>query len=99
MMTRRIAMDDPTHDDEVELAAFICEHVFERTRPILLAVHDDDGDWQFMCGYEHTAPPRVVGLHHITDADRTVRAVMDMPLGWLAEREAAGTPWTRMRIE
>ncbi|MBI2392837.1 MAG: hypothetical protein HYV09_24845 [Deltaproteobacteria bacterium] len=74
--------------------------MFDRTKGILLAVHDEEGDWQFLCGGEHPEGdhPRVVGLNHVTEADPSIREVMDMPPGWLAERTAVGAEWTRTRL-
>jgi len=88
-------------DDAAEAAAFVCGHVFDRTRGVLLAVHDDEGDWQFLCGGDHDAdaPPRVIGLNHVPDSDPTIHEVMDLPLGWVAERNAIGAARIRSRLE
>jgi hypothetical protein len=92
---------DRDDDDTTETAAFVCGHVFDRTKRVLLAVHDDDGDWQFLCGDDHDAddPPRVIGLNHVPESDPTVREVMDLPRGWVAERHAVGAAWNRSRLE
>lgn len=79
-----------------ELAAYICEHVFKRTHPVLLVAHDD-GDWQFLCGGGHPAGerPRVVGLNHIIDDDPSIREILDLPVDWEAERDSPEGEWVR----
>jgi len=82
-----------------ELAVYVCEHVFEGNRPVLLVVHEGS-DWQFLCGspHEEDAIPRVVGLNHILSADFTIADVLDLPIDWEAERVSTGDVWVRTRI-
>ncbi|MEZ4300173.1 MAG: hypothetical protein R3B70_34820 [Polyangiaceae bacterium] len=83
-----------------EVAVFVCSHVFEGARPILL-VSRADGDWQMLCGgaHEETAVPQVVGLNHLLDRDPDLRALLDLPPEWEAERAGGGTRWERRPIE
>jgi hypothetical protein len=80
-----------------ETAAFVCSHVFDATRPVLLISHQG-GDWQFLCGESHDADevPRVVGLNHLIERDATLRDVLDLPSDWDAERTTVSASWTRM---
>ena len=40
--------------DPENTACIICDHVFNRERPILYVNHDsEDGGWQFMCGLDN----------------------------------------------
>ena len=84
------------HVEQDEFAAYVCSHVFEHTRPVLLVARDD-GDWQFLCGGAHAPDelPRVVGLNHLIDADPSLRQALDLPIDWEAERAFVGGPWTR----
>lgn len=79
-----------------EQAAFVCGHVFEGSRPVLLVVRED-GDWQLLCGGSHHAgeKPRVVGLEHLLERDHRVREVMDLNEGWEAERSGGAAQWHR----
>jgi hypothetical protein len=77
-----------------EYAAFICSHVFDNSRPILLVVKSD-GDRQFLCGDTHDEIPRVVGINHLLDRDPSLHEVMDLPDNWEAERESPETLWRR----
>ena len=82
---------------EPHVAAFICPHIHDASRPILL-VGREDGDWMLMCGDAHdfaTDPGSVVGIGHLLERDPSLREVMDLPDGYEAERAAAGAPWTR----
>ena len=83
-----------------EQAAFVCDHVFRCARPVLLVSHAR-GDWQLLCGADHPNDPdddswvHLVGLNHLLDRDSTLRAVMDLPIDWMAERVSVGAGWTR----
>jgi len=81
------------------LAAYVCNHVFEDTRPILLVVHEE-GDWMFLCGdSDHDLGDcRVVGVGHLVDRDPSLDVCADLPKGFEAERSAVGELWLRCRI-
>lgn len=81
--------------------AYVCIHVFERTKPILL-VSRADGDWCFLCGTDHfddASEFRIVGINHLFDADPTLREIEDLPAEYDAEREAPGKAWIRTRCD
>jgi hypothetical protein len=73
---------------------YVCLHVFDRTRPVLL-VSRTDGDWQFLCGLDHDTAevPRVIGLSHVVEHDSTLVDILDLPADWEAERESLVAPW------
>jgi len=83
----------------VERAALVCEHVFDASRPVLLVSHEG-GDWQFLCGggdHGSWETARVVGINHLFDRDPSLRALLDLPVGWDAERAKVGEAWARKR--
>jgi len=82
------------------LVAYICTHVFENTRPILLIAHESDGDWQFMCGgTDHGAGEgHVVGVAHLMDRDPSINECANLPNGFEAERSATDQAWIRRGI-
>ncbi len=82
------------------LTSYVCSHVFEGTRPILLVVRED-GDWMFMCGDTDHGPDdcHVVGVGHLIDRDPTLEECADIPNGYEAERSAVGEPWLRSQSD
>jgi hypothetical protein len=83
----------------METAAFVCSHVFENSRPVLL-VSRAGGDWQFLCGGGHEAQekPHVVGLNHLVERDGSLSELVDLPPDWEAERTGIGEPWIRTSL-
>ncbi|QDT13501.1 DUF4262 domain-containing protein [Stieleria marina] len=72
--------------------------VVEAGEPVLLVTHDEDGDWQFLCGTTNDPKQgRLVGLDAIVDQHPSVVELADLPMGWRAEREAPGKPWRRQK--
>ena len=81
------------------LAAYICPHVFEDTRPIMYVCRAD-GDWQFLCGGDdHDDKCHLVGVGHLQDRDSSISELADLPEDWEAERENIDAPWKRSRCE
>lgn len=84
------------------LKAYVCTHVFDQTKPVLLIVHDKDDDWSFVCGGPHedsAGAYRVVGVGHLTSRDPELDQCADLPVGFEAERLAVGQQWIRTEIE
>jgi hypothetical protein len=81
------------------LKTYICSHVFENSRPILLVVHED-GDWVFSCGNDDHADEnwKVVGVGHLVSRDSTLNECADLKNGYEAERSEVGQPWIRIKI-
>jgi hypothetical protein len=77
-------------------ACFTCEHVVNKSHPILYVSHDsDDGSWQFLCGTESHdgSNARIVGLKQVTEIDPTLNKLYDLPLGSEVERTEVGGEW------
>jgi hypothetical protein len=77
--------------------AYVCTHVLELSRPILL-VSRPDGDWCFLCGGNHTndaSEYRIVRIGHAIDSDKSLLALHDLPVDWEAERQSADFSWVR----
>jgi hypothetical protein len=66
-------------------------------KPILQIVHySDDHSWAFTCGTSNDVEDgRVVCMSSALKLDPSVAEVADLPPGWVAWREAAGSPWRR----
>ena len=82
-----------------DLAVYVCSHVFEQTRPILLVAREGN-DWMFLCGQaDHDSSDyRVVGVAHLTERDPSLQALSDLPDAFEAERVAVGSPWVRGHV-
>lgn len=81
--------------------SYVCIHVFDRSRPVLL-VSREDGDWCFLCGDVHPDSGeyyRVVGLGHVVEQDPLLRSVLDLLPNEEAERIAVGERWIRTNLE
>ena len=82
------------------LATYICSHVFEKSRPILLVIHEDN-DWIFCCGGEDHSEKdwKVVGVGHLISRDSTLHECADLANGFEAERSGVDKDWIRMEID
>jgi hypothetical protein len=81
---------------------FICIHVFDNTRPVLLAARGSDGDWMLLCGDTHPQMVdqcKLVGIGHITSRDPTLNEILDLPPGFEAERPVVGGAWERRAFD
>jgi hypothetical protein len=64
--------------------------------PILLVVHDQDDDWQFLSGSVYEPEKGVlVHLSHIVEGHHEIRELRDLPRGWAAERGSGTEAWRR----
>lgn len=92
------AMDwnDPRNNAVITL-----HEVLVGARPVLLVIHEDgDGGWQFYDGFSvEGRSPAVAPKEEILLVDRTLREVLDLPVGWLARREAKDGPWKREKLQ
>jgi hypothetical protein len=80
----------------MEVGVYVCFHIFENSRPILL-VSRAGGDWQCLCGGQHrsTEVPHLVGFNHLIERDPTLEQLKDLPKDWEAERAAIDKEWIR----
>jgi hypothetical protein len=76
-------------------AVYVCSHVFDDTRPVLLVVREA-GDLMLLCGAIHdfdADPTRLVGLSHLVARDPALATVADLPEGFEAERQGRDEEW------
>lgn len=81
--------------DEV-FGVFVCHHVFNRTKPVLMSVRDHDGDWQFLCGQDgcvEESEPKYIGIGHLIETDNTLNQLTALEPGTFAERYDTVSDW------
>jgi len=86
--------------DPPDLAVVTVRSVIEDGRPILLVVHDADGEWQFLDGEDVTEEDaRVVSLHFAISRDASLRSlVVSLPPGWQAWRSGPDQAWRTLPL-
>jgi len=83
-------------EDPKNTAAFTTVGVIKRHEPVCRVCHDDDGAWQFLPGGAVTmADAMLVALSEVVGTDQTLLQLADLPLGFVATRENAQSPWRR----
>jgi hypothetical protein len=82
--------------DPPNSAVFTTARVLEDHFPVLLAFHDDDGAWQFLCGTTtQTSALRLISLREALALDGGLALLADLPPGWAARRLTPADPWIR----
>ena len=87
---------DPPHT-----RVFLSAAVHSGAELVTYVSHDiEDGAWQFLGDSMSGGQPPVIScFHHPIDKDRSLEELVDLPLGWWAERPAPSQPWTRHKDE
>jgi hypothetical protein len=86
---------------ESHLRAYVCVHVCDNVRPVLLVTRAG-GPWCFLCGDVHPQEPssyRVVGIGHLFERDHSLLELKDLPSDWEAERKDVGAAWIRTKCD
>lgn len=86
--------------DSEDKAVFTCHHVTNKKRPILFVTHDNNEDWQFLCGQndhiEESA--KIISMKNAVELDNTLNELFDMPIGVGAERNGVGEKWNPFKL-
>jgi len=81
-------------------AAFTTKRVLNGSHPILLVSHDNEGDWQFLCGTTNRpSDGKIVCLGDIIKRDASIAEVANLPEGWQAVRNSPTGKWRRKRAK
>lgn len=87
-------------DEAKNFGVYTTKQVIEDGYPILLVTHDDDGDWQFLCGTTNESEDaRLVCLKEIVESNPSVAELADLPMGWQAQRDAPDQPWEKIKAD
>jgi len=81
--------------DSEDKEVFICKHILQENKPILYVVHDNDGDWQFLCGQKGHKEDNatIVPLGLVVEIDDSMNELSEMPIGIGAARKEVGEKW------
>lgn len=92
-------VSDPPFSETPDLGVFTSGRVMEDGDPICLVFHDENGDWQFLSGYEERADEiRLIHVHHVIGWAPEVLSLVDLPVGWKAWRDTPEDDWNREPI-
>lgn len=82
------------------MASFVCNHVLEKTKPILYVTHDSEGDWQFLCGEDdHTEENiKIISLLQAVELDNSINDLHEMPINVGAKRQKITEKWKPFKI-
>ena len=85
--------------DDPHTRVFLSETVHSGTEPVTFVLHDaEDGAWQFFGNSMRDGGGPVIScFHHPIDRDPSLVELVDLPLGWYAERSKIGEPWIRKK--
>jgi hypothetical protein len=93
-----VAMTDWPFADSPDTAVFTTQRVLDGA-PVRDVFHDQDGDWQILCGT--TLDPghaRVVHLGQLVELVPELASVADLPRGWWAGPDDAHEGWHRRPV-
>lgn len=72
--------------DAPNTLCFTCCHILDKNHPIRYVSHDEDGEWQFLCGETHILEEaRIVSLSEISRIDRNIVELSNLKCGECAE--------------
>jgi hypothetical protein len=85
--------------DPPNVAVITTVSIMQGEKNILRVIHDeDDGGWLFLEEKPVSDEEAVVvSLRTIVNRDTTINDLVDLPLGWMAWREAVNQPWFRAK--
>lgn len=85
--------------EDRNVAVFTTRQVLEGL-PILRVIHEDEGDWQFLCDttYE-VADLKVVALEELVNRDPTLNDLFQLNYGWQAWRVIEAADWQEEEYE
>tara|TARA_R110001592_G_scaffold343029_1_gene633216 strand:+ start:59236 stop:60090 length:855 start_codon:yes stop_codon:yes gene_type:complete len=90
------ASADWPFDDPVNLATFTTKYIVENRHPLMLITHDEEGDWQFLCGTTNNSDDvKISCFGCIYERHPEIAEFSNLPRGWLAWREDENSPWIR----
>lgn len=72
---------------------YCCSHVFNKETPVLIAIRDTDGSWQFACGMDDAGECHLVEVGHLLDEDPELEQFVKLEKGTGARRDLINGGW------
>lgn len=83
-------------DEPVNTTVFSTKNVIHEGSPVLTVSHDQEGDWQFLCGMtDDPDDMSIVCFGCIYELHPFIARFKDLPRGWIAWRDDEDSPWNR----
>lgn len=78
------------------LGAVVQNTVANGELPALIVVHDDENEWLIGDGINEPAPDvcGIYHLRHIIEIDPTLKELVTLPIGYVAERDSKESAWS-----
>jgi hypothetical protein len=91
------AAPDFRFDLDRHTAVLVCTHFFDDGQPLVRVSHDSDGDWQFLCGADHSQcsaeEAKMVCLEHVVAREPSVNGLAGMCTSHSATRASPAAEW------
>ena len=84
-------------DDPLDPIAVTLSEVASGERHVLLVIHDEGhGGWQFYDGDDVSQrKPHIIPKEQLLKIDSSLHEIVDLPVGWRAERRSKRHAWIR----
>jgi len=80
----------------LDATAYLTGSVYRGELPVVLVLHNESGDWQFLDGGHVTTDDAVaIHLRHVFEEQPDLLPLLDLPPGWAAERSSETAEWGR----
>ncbi len=82
------------------IAVYTSRQVANEDYPVLEVYHDEEGDWQFLCGTTDNPDDAIVySLEAMLNKDKTLNDLFHLAVGYKAVRETFDSEWIITKIE
>jgi hypothetical protein len=86
--------------EKENLAIYTTKYIIELEKPILYVYHEQNGDWQFVCGTtDNNEDVKIACLKDIIEIDNSLNELFNLGLGEYAYRKSINDKWQRDKIE
>jgi hypothetical protein len=93
-----MVIEDWSFEDGKNVMVLTTKKIMKENSSIVYVSHDEeDGMWQFHEGSDiGIDDAMVVSLEEVVSRDNTIKELYNLPLGWIAWRDAKNSEWKRI---